>query len=131
MSSQFVQVERERETARAELLNYRKYLEGRTVFCDSDASVTARYAEVLRELSFGVLLTREDAEQWDFDELIAHADVFILTPDDGRYQAFLRKVVEADKGFIIVGQLNTAMYKELTAMLHKPLMVGANTFALL
>ena len=43
----------------------------------------------------------------------------------------MRKVVEADKGFIIVGALSTAMYKELSAMLHRPLMVGANTFALL
>ena len=101
------------------------------MFCDSDSPETARYAEVLRSLAFGPLLTREDAEQWDFDELIMRADVFVLTPDDGRYQAFLRKVVEADKGFIIVGKLNTTLYKDLSTMLQRPLMVGANTFALL
>ena len=125
----------ERETIDREMQNYQKYLTGKTIFCDSDAPETARYAAYLRERSAGwgiaAVLGREDAEQWDFDELISHADVFILTPDDGRYQAFLRKVVEADKHFIIVGKLNMTLYKELSAMLQRPLMVGANTFALL
>ena len=125
----------ERNALDLELQNYQKYLTGKTIFCDSDASEMARYAAYLRERSAGwgiaAVLGREDAEQWNFDELIAHADVFILTPDDGRYQAFLRKVVEADKGFIIVGKLNMSLYKELSAMLQRPLMVGANTFAML
>ena len=139
MSSQFVQVERERERerelARGELLNYRKYLTGKTVFCDSDAPETADCAAFLREVSaawgIAAVLGRPDAEHLDFDGLIERADIFILTPDDGRYQDFIRKVVAAGKGFIIVGKLSTAMYKELSAMLHQPLMVGANTFALL
>ena len=118
-----------------ELQNYQKYLRGKTVFCDSDAPETARYAAFLRKKSaewgIAAVLGRTDVEHLDFDGLVARADVFVLTPDDGRYQAFLRKVVEAGKGFIIVGQLNAAMYKELSAMLRQPLMVGANTFALL
>ena len=118
-----------------EMQNYRKYLTGKTVFCDSDSPETARYAVFLRERSaewgLAAVLGRADVEHLDFDGLVARADVFVLTPDDGRYQAFLQKVVAAGKRFIIVGKLNTAMYKELSAMLQKPLMVGANTFALL
>ena len=118
-----------------EMQNYRKYLQGKTIFCDSDAPETARYAAYLREQSAAwditAVLGRSDVEHLDFDGLIARADVFVLTPDDGRYQAFLQKVIEAHKGFIIVGALNAALYKELTAKLHQPLMVGANTFALL
>ena len=124
-----------KNTLDLEMQNYQKYLRGKTIFCDSDAPETARYAAFLREKNaewgIAAVLGRADVEHLDFDGLVARADVFILTPDDGRYQAFLRKVVEADKGFIIVGALSTAMYKELSAMLHRPLMVGANTFALL
>lgn len=118
-----------------ELQNYQKYLSGKTVFCDSDAPETASCAALLKEQSaawgIAAVLSRSDAEHLDFDGLIEQADIFILTPDDGRYQDFIRKVVAAGKGFIIVGKLSTAMYKELSAMLHQPLMVGANTFALL
>ena len=118
-----------------EMQNYRKYLQGKTIFCDSDAPETARYAAYLCEQSAAwditAVLGRTDVEHLDFDALIARADVFVLTPDDGRYQAFLQKVIEARKGFIIVGALNAALYKELTAKLRHPLMVGANTFALL
>ncbi len=118
-----------------ELYNYQKYLSGKTIFCDSDAPETASCAAFLKEhcAAWGIVavLGRVDAEHLDFDGLIARADVFILAPDDGRYQAFIHKVVTAGKGFIIVGRLSTAMYKELSAMLHQPLMVGANTFALL
>ncbi|MBR3560006.1 MAG: hypothetical protein IKN81_00495 [Oscillospiraceae bacterium] len=118
-----------------EMQNYRKYLTGKTIFCDSDAPGTAQYSAYLRSQSaawdIAAVLGRADVEHLDFDGLIACADVFILTPDDGRYQAFLSKVVAAGKGFIIVGKLSTAMYRELSAMLHQPLMVGANTFALL
>ena len=118
-----------------ELQNYQKYLSGKTVFCDSDAPETASCAALLKEVSaawgIAAVLGRPDAVHLDFDGLIERADIFILTPDDGRYQEFIRKVVSAGKGFIIVGKLNTAMYKELSAMLHRPLMVGANTFALL
>ena len=124
-----------KNTLDLEMQNYQKYLRVKTIFCDSDAPETARYAAFLREKNaewgIAAVLGRADVEHLDFDGLVARADVFILTPDDGRYQAFLRKVVEADKGFIIVGALSTAMYKELSAMLHRPLMVGANTFALL
>ena len=125
----------EKDPIEREMQNYRKYLAGKTIFCDSDAPETARCAAYLRqckeEWGVAALMTREDAEHLDFDGLIARADIFILTPDDGRYQTFLRKVVEADKRFIIVGELNTTLYKELSAMLHRQLMVGANTFALL
>ena len=118
-----------------ELQNYQKYLSGKTVFCDSDAPETASCAALLKEVSaawgIAAVLGRPDAVHLDFDGLIERADIFILTPDDGRYQEFIRKVVSAGKGFLIVGKLNTALYKELSAMLHRPLMVGANTFALL
>ena len=118
-----------------ELQNYQKYLSHKTIFCDSDAPETADCATFLREVSaaWGIaeVLGRSDVEHLDFDGLVESADVFILTPDDGRYQDFIRKIVAAGKGFIIVGKLSTAMYKELSAMLHQPLMVGANTFALL
>lgn len=128
MAEQTFSVERE-------LQNYQKYLSGKTIFCDSDAPETADCAAFLREVSaawgIAAVLDRADAEHLDFDGLIERADVFILTPDDGRYQDFIRKVVSAGKGFVIVGKLSTAMYKELSAMLNQPLMVGANTFALL
>lgn len=118
-----------------EMQNYRKYLQGKTIFCDSDAPETLRYAAFLREQSAAwditAVLGRPDVEHLDFDALIARADVFVLAPDDGRYQVFLQKVIEARKGFIIVGALNATLYKELTAKLRQPLMVGTNTFALL
>lgn len=118
-----------------ELQNYQKYLSGKTLFCDSDAPETASCSALLKEKSaawgIAAVLGRADVEHLNFDGLVARADVFILTPDDGRYQDFIRKVVAAGKGFIIVGKLSAAMYKELSAMLHQPLMVGANTFALL
>ena len=51
-----------------EMQNYRKYLQGKTIFCDSDAPETARYAAYLREQSAAwditAVLGRSDVEHW-------------------------------------------------------------------
>ena len=106
-----------------ELQHYTKHFKGKTVLCncnDSKSNFFHYFLTNFERLQLKKLLTYDgDFRSEECIELLKQADIVVTNPPFSLFREYVRQLVQYEKKFLIIGNVNAISYKECFELIQK------------
>ena len=104
------------EDVEAELSHYTQYFQDKLIYCNCDTDDSA-FVKYFKNNNYNVINTSDDFRLPKNIELLKEADIVVTNPPFSLARAYIAQLMEYNKQFLIVGDLNWTTYKEVFPLL--------------